>query len=181
MGQAKPAMRFGSTTMVGAVVRGANRAVLSPIVVVTGFHESAVSAAVGSGALIVHNPRPELGNVSSLVAGIDACAEVGGVVVLLSDMPRVSPDVIGELADGMAETGSRVGWVEYCNGRGHPIALARSVFDEVRSLTGSKALWPYLSSVPLGEALIVRTDESRPRDVNTPEDYGRLTRESGPG
>lgn len=181
MGQAKPAMDFGSTTMVGAVVRGANRAGLSPVVVVTGFHERAVSAAVGSSALIVHNPKPESGNVSSLVTGMDACADAGGVVVLLSDMPRVSPDVIGELAEGMAETGSRVGWVEYGNGRGHPVALARSVFDEVRSLTGSKALWPYLSSVPLGDALIVRTDEPRPMDVNTPEDYGRLPLESEPG
>ncbi len=95
-------------------------------------------------------------------------------------MPSVNWELIRRLADGMTESGSRAGWVEYSDGRGHPVALARSVFGNMRSLSGSKALWPFLSSMEQDDTCIVRSDEPRPLDVNTPEDYARLTGQSEP-
>jgi CTP:molybdopterin cytidylyltransferase MocA len=169
-------MAFGPSTMVGAVVDAASTAELSPVVVVTGFHEQEVSRAVGAAARVVHNSNPGAGNVSSLLVGMDACGDVDGIVLLLGDMPSVNGELIRQLAEGMAESGSRAGWVEYTNGRGHPLALARSVFGEVRTLSGSKALWPFLSSMEQEDTCVVRSEESRPLDVNTPEDYARLTR-----
>lgn len=174
MGLAKPALAFGSSTLVGTVVDAAKAAELSPIVVVTGFHGREVSDAVGTAARVVHNPNPGAGNVSSLVVGMDACGDVDGIVLLLGDMPSVNSELIRQLSQGMVESGSRVGWVEYCNGRGHPLALAQSVFGELRSLSGSKALWPFLSSMDPKDTFVVRSEEPRPLDVNTPEDYQRL-------
>jgi molybdenum cofactor cytidylyltransferase len=175
MGRPKPALAFGSSTMVGAVVDAAETAELAPVVVVTGFHELEVSGAVGSVARVVHNPDPGAGNVSSLLVGMDACGDVDGIVLLLGDMPGVNWELIRQLAEGMTESGSRAGWVEYRNGRGHPLALARSVFGDVQSLRGPKALWPFLSSMEPADACVVRSDEPRPLDVNTPDDYRRLT------
>jgi CTP:molybdopterin cytidylyltransferase MocA len=175
MGRPKLALAFGSSTLVGAVVDAAKTAELSPIVVVTGFHEHEVSGAVGSAARVVRNSDPGAGNVSSLLVGMDACGDVDGLVLLLGDMPSVNWELIRQLADGMTESGSGAGWVEYSNGRGHPVALARSVFGDVRLLSGSKALWPFLSSMDQEETCVVRSDAPRPLDVNTPEDYARLT------
>lgn len=177
MGRPKPALAFGTSTMVGTVVDAAKVAELSPIVVVTGFHEPEVSGAVGSAARVVRNPNPGAGNVSSLLVGLDACGDVDGIVLLLGDMPNVKWELIRRLADGMTESESRAGWVEYRNGRGHPIALARSVFDDVRSLSGSKALWPLLSSLSEEDRFVVDVNEPCPMDVNTPEEYERLTRD----
>lgn len=180
MGLPKPAMAFGSSTIVGAVVHAARSAALSPVVVVTGFHEGAVVEAVGSAARVVHNPHPSSGNVSSLLVGLDACGDTDGIILLLGDMPGVQWEVIAGLADGLAESGRRVGWVEYRDGRGHPIVLAGAGFDDVRSLHGSKALWPFLSSVPPDDTFVLRTDQPRPIDVNTPADYERLVSQSEP-
>jgi CTP:molybdopterin cytidylyltransferase MocA len=175
MGLPKPALPYASTTMVDTVVSAANSAGLSPVVVVTGFHSAAVSDAVGSGASVVHNPDPNSGNVSSLLVGMEACGDTYGVILLLGDMPGVRGEVIARLADAMTDSASTVGWVEYRDGRGHPIALGRAAFESVRSLHGSKALWPFLSAVPSDDACIIEVDEPRPVDVNTPEDYERIT------
>lgn len=179
MGLPKPALPYGSTTMVGAVVRSAGKADVSPVIVVTGFHEDAVAAAVGGSALIVHNENPERGNLSSLLVGMDAVGDTAGVVLLLADMPEVRVDLIVSLVDGMIASASKAGWVEYRDGRGHPIALSAASFEDVRTLRGSKALWPFLSSLSGDETFVVRVDERIPIDVNTPEDYLSVRRRSG--
>ncbi|MCL1602137.1 MAG: NTP transferase domain-containing protein [Actinomycetia bacterium] len=176
MGRPKPALPYGSTTMVGAVVASADEAELSPVIVVTGFHEGPVAAAVGGSAHIANNLNPERGNVSSLLVGLDALDDPVGVVLLLADMPEVRVDVISSLLDGMSASAFKAGWVEYRDGRGHPIALSVSSFDDVRALRGSKALWPFLSSLSEEDTFVVRVDEPTPTDVNTPQDYERLRR-----
>jgi molybdenum cofactor cytidylyltransferase len=159
--------------MVGSVLATGSASGLEPIVVVSGFHSDQVSAAVGDSAVIAHNEHPELGNMSSLLVGIDAIGDVDGVVVLLADMPRIQSDVIADLVDGVARSGARCGWVEYANGRGHPIVLSRAVFDEVRQLTGTKALWPFLSALPDSDVVALHVSSPKPIDVNTPADYHR--------
>jgi molybdenum cofactor cytidylyltransferase len=176
MGSPKPAMAYGSTTMVGAAVRAANAAELEPVIVVTGFYPDAVSEAVGGSAQLAHNPRPESGNLSSLLVGLDAVEEADGAIVLLADNPEVRSDVIADLAAGLIDSGSSGGWVEYTAGRGHPIALARRTFDDLGTLTGPRALWPFLSSLSEEDRFVLRVDAPQPIDVNTPEDYERITR-----
>lgn len=173
MGMAKPTLPYESSTMIGAVVEAAEAAGLAPIFVVTGFHSQEVTEAVGGTARIARNPEPELGNMSSLLIGLDAVGDAEGIVLLLADMPGVESQVIVDLVDGVGNTGSRCGWVEYDEGRGHPIALSRPVFDDVRTLTGTKALWPFFSSLPEGDVFVLRVTASRPIDVNTQADYER--------
>jgi molybdenum cofactor cytidylyltransferase len=178
MGLPKQVLPYRSTTMVGAVVDTAIDAGLAPVIVVTGFHEHAVVVAVGDDALLAHNPNAATGNMSSLLVGLDQVGDAGGVVVLLADMPEVDTEVVVRLADGMSGSSDLAGWVEYSNGRGHPIALARSVFNDVRTLSGPKAIWPFLSSIPEEDAFVVRVDAPRPTDVNTPAEYERITKPS---
>lgn len=172
---AKPALPYGSGTMVGSVVATAHAAGLDPIIVVTGFHSEEVAEAVDGLARIAHNESPELGNMSSLLVGIDAAGDADGVVVLLSDMPDVRSEVVTDLVSGVARSGARCGWVEYTDGRGHPIVLTRSLFGEVRTLTGTKALWPFFSDLPDSDVFTLQVDSSRPIDVNTQADYERAT------
>lgn len=175
MGSSKVTLPCGSTTMVGSVVNAAIAAELAPVIVVSGFHGDAVSEAVGGSALVVHNPHPELGNLSSLVAGLDAVGDADAAVVLVADMPNVSSAVIVDLVDGLVASGCAGGWVEYSDGRGHPIALAASTFVNVRMLSGTKPLWPFLDALRRDQAFVLRVDAAKPIDVNTPEDYARLT------
>jgi CTP:molybdopterin cytidylyltransferase MocA len=162
--------------MVGAVVRAVAAADLAPVIVVTGFHGGVVGEAVGASARVVHNPHPESGNLSSLLVGLDALGDVDGAVVVLADMPGVQSEVVAALADGLIESESLGGWVEYADGWGHPLALVRSVFDDVRTLSGPRPLWPFLSSLRDEDTFILHVDSPRPIDVNTPEDHERVTR-----
>jgi CTP:molybdopterin cytidylyltransferase MocA len=180
MGSPKPSMAYGSTTMVDAVVTAAMAARLAPVIVVIGFHGDSVAEAVRDSAHVVRNPHPEAGNLSSLLVGLDAADDVDGAVVLLADMPQVQSEVIAELAVGLVDSGSRGGWVEYVDGRGHPIALARQTFEGLRTLTGPRSLWPFLSCLAQDERFVLQIDAPKPIDVNTPEDYERVTR-SSPG
>ncbi len=176
MGSPKVVLPYGSTTMVGAVVGAVVAADLSPVIVVTGFHREVVCEAVGRSARVVHNPHPESGNLSSLLIGLDALGDVDGAVVVLADMPGVRSEVVAALADGLIESGSLGGWVEYADGWGHPMALGRQVFDDVRTLTGPRPLWPFLSSLRSEDTFILHVDSLRPIDVNTPEDHERVAR-----
>ncbi len=175
MGSPKLVLPYGSTTMVGAVVSAVVDADLTPVIVVTGFHRGVVGEAVGRSARVVHNPHPESGNLSSLLIGLDALGDVDGAVVVLADMPGVRGDVVAALADGLTESGSLGGWVEYADGWGHPLALGRSIFDDIRTLTGPRPLWPFLSSLRDEDTFVLHVDSPRPIDVNTPEDHERLT------
>jgi CTP:molybdopterin cytidylyltransferase MocA len=176
MGSPKVVLPYGTTTMVRAVVGAVVAADLSPVIVVTGFHGGVVGEAVGRSARVVHNPHPESGNLSSLLIGLDALGDVDGAVVVLADMPGVQSEVVAALADGLIESGSLGGWVEYADGWGHPMAIGRSAFDDVRALTGPRPLWPFLSSLRGEDTFILHVDSTRPIDVNTPEDHERVTR-----
>lgn len=165
--------------MIEAVAGTAEAAGLDPVVVVTGFDEDVVSGVVGGSSRVVHNPRAESGNLSSLLVGLDAVGDVVAAIVMLADMPEVDSGVVSALARGIVHSKSLGGWVEYTDGRGHPIALGRGTFDDVRTLRGSKPLWPHLSSLPDDDRFVLRVESPRPVDVNTPEDYKRVTRRYG--
>lgn len=175
MGVPKAALPYGSSTVVGSVVEIGHASGLAPIVVVSGFHSDEVSEAVGNSATIAHNEHPELGNMSSLLVGVDAVGDIDGVVVLLADMPGVERRVIVDLVEGFARSGARCGWVEYSGERGHPIVLLLPVLDELRTLTGTKPLWPYFSSLPDSDVFVLPVNSPKPADINTPADYDRAT------
>jgi len=174
MGAPKPAMEIGSTTMVRLVIEAAAKADISDVYVVTGFHHKEVSEAVGSSAIVLRNPAPERGNVSSLVVGLNAVPSHSGVIVLLADMPFVKSSDIKKLAAGVSASGRAAGWVEYLDGRGHPVALASSTFEDVKRLSGPKSLWPYFDALSPHDVFVVERGEPKPADVNTRVDYDRL-------
>ena len=178
----KAALPYGSSTMVGSVVATARASGLESVVVVLGFHSDEVSEAVGDSAVIAQNTEPELGNMSSLLVGIDAVGDVDGVVVLLADMPGIRSNVIMDLVVGFAQSGARYGWVEYPEGRGHPIALSLPLLEDVRTLAGTKPLWSFFSGLPDGDGFALQANSPRPPDINTPADYHRAKeRDPGPG
>jgi len=179
MGVAKPAMPFGDSTMVGAVIDVARFAGLDPVVVVTGFHRDAVAEAVGDRASLVHNPEAVSGNMSSLLVGFGAIGDADITIVLLSDMPLVQASTIEALCTGLLESGATCGWTRYKDGRGHPIAFTRDGIRDIGGLSGTKALWPYFDSLRIDERYELVIDHTVPSDINTPDDYDDLRSFSG--
>ena len=100
------------------------------------------------------------------LATIDPRCDV--LVLLLGDQPGVTPATVDALLVGRGEAPLAV--CRYEDGRGHPLAFARSVFGALESLHGDKGVWKLVDR----GAEDVPIDGCIPLDVDTPEDYAAV-------
>ena len=122
-----------------------------------------------TGAEVVVNDDYGEGCSSSIAAALDAVDPRCEVLVLmLGDQPGVSAATVATLLGGRGEAPLAI--CRYDDGRGHPIAFARSVFPALADLHGDKGVWRLLDQ-RAGEVAEVPVAGRVPRDVDTPEDY----------
>ena len=176
-GPPKQLAPFRGTTMLGWVVAEAQRAAsLNEIVVVLGRAADQVREQVDFGsARVVENPVFGEGCSSSYRAGIGALSpDSEAIMIILGDLPGVTPEVIDRLAEVWREHESPIALCSYEGRRGHPMIFARTMFPQLVELHGDKAAWK------LVDANAAMVQEARfsfpyPDDINTPEDFERLT------
>jgi molybdenum cofactor cytidylyltransferase len=173
----KQLLPVGGGTLVALTVRHAEASNLRRVVVVTGHRAADVAASVAGGrAHIVENPHYRQGNMTSFRVGAAALAECDACVVLLADMPGVTPDMINRLVDEWE--GSRP-WAAVSSYRGrlaHPLLLSAAALLEVTGVDGAKGVWRFLESAP-DRVSRVSFDRAVPLDVNTAADYDLITGE----
>lgn len=133
---------FAGEPLVRHAARAALGAGLAPVVVVTGHAAPAVRAALdGLPVCFVHNVDFSTGLSASLRAGLAALGEAStAAVVLLGDMPLVTPGLIDALVRGWGDVPGADAAVPVTaeSGRGNPVLLARSVFAAAGRLTGDE-------------------------------------------
>ncbi|MGN6868639.1 MAG: carbon monoxide dehydrogenase, partial [Solirubrobacteraceae bacterium] len=64
----------------------------------------------------------------------------------------------------------------YENGRGHPLAFAKTTFDDLSALHGDKGVWKLLDR-QAEQVVDVPIPGRIPRDVDTEEDYRAILSE----
>ena len=122
-----------------------------------------------SGAEVVVNDAYGAGCSSSIAAAlgvVDPRCDV--LVLLLGDQPGVTAGTVAALLAGRGEAALAV--CRYDDGRGHPIAFARSVFGALAELHGDKGVWRLLDQRS-DEVVEVPIAGRIPLDVDTPADY----------
>jgi nicotine blue oxidoreductase len=180
MGQPKAFLRqdMTGTTFLAHLVAESAAAGLSPVVVVGREEDAELARAVlQTGANYVPNPNAALGQLSSILAGLDSLdAQVSAAVIMPVDVPMVSAGTIRRLVRAGAEQGVGIARATHRGRHGHPVLFTRAMFDELRS-----------ADPAVGARAVVRADPSRVRDVevdeagvtidiDTPEDYFRAFR-----
>jgi CTP:molybdopterin cytidylyltransferase MocA len=125
------------------------------VVVVLGAHD------VQSSAPTVHCPEWERGRGASLRCGLRAVPEEAeAAIVVLADGPHLSPAAIDRVLEVWQESGAEVVAATYEGNRGHPVLLARAVWDRIPD-EGARSL----------PALLVPCDDlGSPGDVDFPKD-----------
>jgi len=170
LGRPKQLLPYGGGTLLGHAVGVARECGFEQAIVVIGGAAEDVRDGVDlAGTEVVVNSDYGEGCSSSIAAALAAVDPRCQVLVLmLGDQPGVSADTVATLLAGRGEAPLAV--CRYDDGRGHPLAFARGVFDELAELHGDKGVWRLLerradevADVPVAGAI--------PRDVDTPEDY----------
>ncbi len=160
------------TPLVRHAAKAALAAGLAEIVVVTGHQSDAVQASLDDlGVRFVHNPDFAEGLSTSLKTGLAALGpDVDAVVVMLGDMPRISPELIGRLVGAFAPAEGHHAVVPTAQGRrGNPVLWGRRFFSELGRVTGDQGGRAVLLANPDAIAEVDVGTDSVHLDFDTPE------------
>jgi molybdenum cofactor cytidylyltransferase len=173
LGRPKQLLPYGDGTLLDHVLALARSCRFDELLVALGGAASEVEEGVDlSGARVLVNDAYGEGCSSSIAAALGALDERCEVVVLLlGDQPGVSATAVRALLEGLGDAPIAV--CRYSDGRGHPIAFARSVFGELAGLHGDRGVWRLLERRG-ADVVEVAADGPVPLDVDTAEDYERL-------
>ena len=180
LGRPKQLLPFGEATLLDHTVTTARACALDQLVVAIGGEADEVRARVNlAGADVVVNPGFGAGCSSSIAVAMDALDPKATVLVLLlGDQPGVVAATASALLDGRGDAPLAV--CRYDDGRGHPFAFGREVFDDLRGLHGDKAVWRMLEQ-RADDVAEVRVSGPVPPDVDTWEDYDAVVAAAGGG
>ena len=182
MGRAKAALPLGASgeTVLARVIRGLIEGGVDDVTVVAGAHVVAVREAMPSDRRIrlVEHAGWQNGQLSSLIAGLDAVAEpqLEAVLVTLVDVPLVRADTVAAVLRAWRATRAPITRPVDGDRHGHPVVFDAAVFDELRAAdprVGAKEVFAAhrarILDVPV-------TDEGAFLDLDTPGDYERALR-----
>jgi molybdenum cofactor cytidylyltransferase len=168
----------GGETFFDRVTRTLLEGGVEGVVVVLGAGGEAIRAAIGADrphVRIVTNLNHEQGQLSSLVAGLDAVdgPGVSAALVTLIDAPLIAAATVEALIRAHLETGALIVRPVSQGRHGHPVIFARPLFEELRQadpLQGAKSV----VHAHVAQILEIPVqDEGAFIDIDTPEDYER--------
>lgn len=176
--QAKQLLRVDGRPLLEGVVASVNASRLDEVVVVLGARADAIEAEVDFGrARVVRNPDHAVGMSTSLRAGLAALGpEVDRAMVVLGDQPAISGAMLDELLDLQERSGLPASALSFGGLLHPPVVLGRSMWGDLESLEGDVGCRALIRAHPeLVAPMPFAGDLNHPVDVDTPEDYARLT------
>ncbi len=175
-GGGKQLALLGDKPLVRWPVEAALASGMDGVLVVVGYNASQVRRALpGDSRLeVIENPKPEEGMGGSLALAAGRARELGaaGLVMLLGDMPFVTPQTIAQMAQAAEKAPAGVAAGSVDGKRSHPVAFTKRHFSELEGLGGDKGARDVLARLEAGLTLVAVAPETR-IDVDSPEDLAR--------
>lgn len=177
MGRLKAVMPIGEKdTFLSRIVRTFQEAGVEDVVVVIGHEARTVRESLesrGLGPRLVVNPAYETGQLSSVLAGLNAVDRPGVTAMLLSlvDVPFVSAGTVRAVLQRYRARHAPI--VRPVRGElhGHPVLIARALFDELRSADPSAGAKSVVRAHVSADGDVPVDDEGAFCDIDTPEEY----------
>jgi len=177
MGRTKQLLPVGDRPMIQHAVDAAEAAGVDEIVLVLGHDADRIRDALilPKRARTVVNPDFAAGQAGSLRVGLAAlAADSEAAVILLGDQPGIAPDAVRAVVASYRRNPARIVRAVYAGGPGHPVLLSRDTWTEVAALEGDVGARDVIEVHP-DWVVDVEVPGPSPPDVDTPEDYERLT------
>ena len=170
LGQPKQLLPVGSRPLLDHVLAAARACRFDQLLCVLGGEAGRVREQVDlRGVEVVENVHFGTGCSSSIAAALQAVdPRTEELVLMLGDQPGVAAGTVARLLGGRGR--AAVAACAYEDGRGHPLAFARSMFVELAALHGDKGVWKLLDR-RAGDVVVVPISGPIPRDVDTWDDY----------
>ena len=176
MGKPKLLLPWKGEALIHRAARVAVESGLEPVVIVTGAGAEGIAAALQDLPVqLIHNPNWQEGQSTSVRAGVEALpADCQAVVFLLGDQPFVGADLIQNLVDTYLKDRPTI-LAPHVNGkRVNPVIFDRMVFAHLLKLEGDAGARSIFGTFP--PAAMPWPDEKVLLDIDTPEDYERLSK-----
>jgi molybdenum cofactor cytidylyltransferase len=124
----------------------------------------------------VENPSPELGQLSSLLAGVAfaEAKEAAGILVLPVDMPLIRPETVRAALGAFAAGDAPVLRATYQGRHGHPVIFGAAVFPALRAANPTMGARAVLRQDPSRVRNLEVDDPGVVRDFDWPTDYRGL-------
>ncbi|HET7697719.1 MAG TPA: nucleotidyltransferase family protein [Vicinamibacterales bacterium] len=176
MGRAKALLPIGDRTFVRTILESLREGGVTEAVVVIRQGDTAIEAevaAAGFGRAVV-NPRAADGQLTSLVAGLDAVdgPDVSAALVTLVDVPLVTARTIRGLCTRAAASAAAVIRAVHHGRHGHPVIVKRELFAALRAADPAVGAKPILRAAAIEDVEV--DDPGVIEDVDTPADYARV-------
>lgn len=164
---------FGDAPVVRHAVDAATGAGLRPVIVVAGHQADRVASVLGGADVsLVHNPDFADGISTSVKAGVAAVpGDARGAVILLGDMPGITPDILAGMLTAFDDAGGeKIIQPRYDGQPGNPVLWPRRLFAEFKGLIGDVGAKPLLKKHAED---VLGVDVASPAihmDIDNPED-----------
>lgn len=138
MGTPKQLLRIGGETILERTLNNVRASDAAEIVLVLGHAAEMVEREISTEQIrVVRNPDYQQGMGTSLRTGLAAVsADANAALIVLADQPFVRPETLNRLIGRHKESKPQIIIPMYKGFRGNPVLLDRSVFEEVKGLTG---------------------------------------------
>lgn len=176
MGRPKAMLTSGGRTFVRCILDTLREARVGGVIVVVrpGADEVIHEISQAGFGRAVLNDDPARGQLSSLLAGLDAIdgPQVAGVLVTLVDVPLVTAATIGSLLARARETPAPIVRATYRGRHGHPVVFKRELFDALRRADPAAGAKSVIRACAVDDVDV--DDAGVVEDVDTPDDYRRV-------
>jgi len=186
MGVPKATLVFNERdTFLSHIVRTFHAANVDDVIVVLGHDGDEIARSLVQSdvaARIVMNHEYDRGQLSSLQAALTLIDRPGvdGMLVTLVDVPFLTPPTVHAVLERYRQTRAAVVRPTSGNRHGHPLLVARSLFDAIRHADDRTGVKPLVRAHASLEGDVPVADEGAFVDVDTPEDYEQLFRRPSP-
>jgi molybdenum cofactor cytidylyltransferase len=173
MAQAKPLLRCGDTTFLGAILDTLSSTRVADVRVVLGHASETVLSELGLPAdIFTVNLDYESGMLSSVRAGVRALpAEASGFLVWPVDHPLVQSGTVTALLDAFDRSTRPIVLPALAGKRGHPVLFAARLAAEVLAASDSVGLQQVVHAHADEVMELAVEDGGILADIDTPEAY----------